>query len=82
MNVIAEADVVIALGTRLNPFGTNPQFGIDYWPQNAKLIQVEAEFKLLNVTKNADVCIHGDAKKAAGEILKLLRGWDVEMKIP
>jgi len=74
MNVIAEADVVIALGTRLNPFGTNPQFGIDYWPKNAKLIQVEADFKRLNVTKNADVCIHGDAKKAAAEILKLLRG--------
>merc|ERR1719423_461291 len=74
MNVIAEADVVIALGNRLNPFGTNPQFGIDYWPKNAKLIQVEADFKRLNVTKNADVCIHGDAKKAAAEILRLLRG--------
>lgn len=73
MNVIAEADVVIALGTRLNPFGTNPQFGIDYWPKHAKLIQVEADFKRLNLTKNADVCIHGDAKAAAAEILKMLK---------
>merc|ERR1719228_2361968 len=74
MYSIKEADVVIALGTRLSPFGTNPQFGIDYWPKNAKLIQVEADFKRLNVTKNADVCIHGDAKKAAAELLKLVRG--------
>ena len=70
-----------SLGTRLNPFGTNPQFGIDYWPKNAKLIQVEADYKRLNVTKNADVCIHGDAKKAAVEILRLLKGKGVSLGV-
>src|SRR5690606_24306012 len=37
MRIIAQADVVLALGTRLGPFGTLPQYGIDYWPKNAKI---------------------------------------------
>ena len=32
MKLIAQADVVLALGTRLGPFGTLPQHGLDYWP--------------------------------------------------
>ena len=31
MQCLAEADVVLALGSRLGPFGTLPQHGIDYW---------------------------------------------------
>jgi sulfoacetaldehyde acetyltransferase len=41
MELIAKADVVLALGTRLNPFSTLPGYGIDYWPKNAKVIQVD-----------------------------------------
>ena len=37
MELIAKADVVLALGTRLNPFSTLPGYGIDYWPKAAKL---------------------------------------------
>ena len=36
MELIAQADVVLALGTRLNPFSTLPGYGIDYWPKDAK----------------------------------------------
>ena len=43
MKLIHEADVVLALGSRLGPFGTLPQYGFDYWPKNAKLIQVDAD---------------------------------------
>jgi thiamine pyrophosphate-dependent acetolactate synthase large subunit-like protein len=43
MKLIAQADVVLALGTRLGPFGTLPQHGLDYWPKNAKIIQVDAD---------------------------------------
>ena len=42
MKLIAKADVVLALGTRLGPFGTLPQHGLDYWPKNAKIIQVDS----------------------------------------
>ena len=33
MELMAQADVVLALGTRLNPFSTLPGYGIDYWPK-------------------------------------------------
>ena len=41
MKLIKQADVVLALGSRLGPFGTLPQYDIDYWPADAKLIQVD-----------------------------------------
>ena len=60
MHVVQKADVVIALGTRLGPFGTNPQYGIDYWPKDAKILQVDINPKMLGLTKHADVKVHGD----------------------
>merc|ERR1712156_1157471 len=33
MNTVSQADVVLALGTRLGPFGALPQYGFDYWPK-------------------------------------------------
>ena len=36
MQLIAKADVVLALGTRLNPFSTLPGYGIDYWPKKCQ----------------------------------------------
>ena len=47
MKIIAKADVVLALGTRLGPFGTLPQHGLDYWPKNAKIIQVDSDHRML-----------------------------------
>ena len=44
MKLIAQADVVVALGSRLGPFGTLPQHGMDYWPKNAKIIQIIFRF--------------------------------------
>ena len=65
MQLIAKADVVVALGTRLGPFGTLPQHGIDYWPQNAKIIQIDADHKMLGLVKKISVGICGDAGAAA-----------------
>ncbi|MCA0242661.1 MAG: sulfoacetaldehyde acetyltransferase [Proteobacteria bacterium] len=72
MRLISEADVVIALGTRLGPFGTLPQYGMDYWPKNAKLVQIDADAKMLGLVKKVDVPICGDAKAAAQALLALL----------
>ena len=52
MKLIAQADVVLALGTRLGPFGTLPQYGMDYWPANAKIIQVDADARVLGLVKS------------------------------
>ena len=65
MKLIAEADVVLALGTRLGPFGTLPQHGLDYWPKNAKIIQVDSDHRMLGLVKQISVGIVGDAKEAA-----------------
>ena len=65
MKLIAKADVVIALGSRMGPFGTLPQHGLDYWPKDAKIIQVEADHTNLGLVKKIHVGLHGDAKAVA-----------------
>jgi sulfoacetaldehyde acetyltransferase len=72
MEIIAKADVVLALGTRLNPFSTLPGYGIDYWPKNAKVIQVDINADRIGLTKKVTVGICGDAKQVAQQILEQL----------
>ncbi len=72
MEMIAQADVVLALGTRLNPFSTLPGYGIDYWPQEAAIIQVDINPDRIGLTKKVTVGIVGDAKKVANGILARL----------
>jgi len=68
MELIAKADVVLALGTRLNPFSTLPGYGIDYWPKNAKLIQVDINADRIGLTKPVAIGIQGDALKVAQQL--------------
>ena len=72
MKLIAQADVVLALGTRLNPFSTLPCYGIDYWPTKAAVIQVDINADRIGLTKPVKVGIAGDAKKVANAILARL----------
>ncbi|HJV28778.1 MAG TPA: sulfoacetaldehyde acetyltransferase, partial [Aromatoleum sp.] len=65
MKLMSQADVVIALGSRLGPFGTLPQHGMDYWPKTAKIIQIDADNKMLGLVKKISVGICGDAKASA-----------------
>jgi sulfoacetaldehyde acetyltransferase len=65
MKLISQADVVIALGTRLGPFGTLPQHDMDYWPKDAKIIQIDADHKMLGLVKDITIGICGDAKAVA-----------------
>ena len=74
MKLIAKADVVLALGTRLGPFGTLPQYGIEYWPKNARIIQVDADAKMLGLVKPVSVGICGDAKAASTALVARLAG--------
>jgi sulfoacetaldehyde acetyltransferase len=72
MELIAKADVVLALGTRLNPFSTLPGYGMDYWPKEAKIIQVDINADRIGLTKPIAVGIVGDAKLVARQILAKL----------
>jgi sulfoacetaldehyde acetyltransferase len=74
MELIAKADVVLALGSRLNPFSTLPGYGIDYWPSDAAIIQVDMNPDRIGLTKKVTVGIAGDAKKVASAILEQLSG--------
>jgi len=72
MELIEKADVVLALGTRLNPFSTLPGYGIDYWPKDAKIIQVDINSDRIGLTKPVTVAIQGDAKAVAESLLAKL----------
>jgi sulfoacetaldehyde acetyltransferase len=74
MKLISKADVVLALGTRLGPFGTLPQHGLDYWPKDARIIQIDADARMLGLVKTATVGICGDAKAAARALISRLAG--------
>jgi len=72
MELISKADVVLALGTRLNPFSTLPGYGIDYWPKNASIIQVDMNPDRIGLTKKVTVGICGDAKLVTQQLLSKL----------
>ena len=72
MELIKQADVVLCLGTRLNPFSTLPGYGMDYWPTDAKVIQVDINPDRIGLTKTVTVGIVGDAKQVAEGILNKL----------
>ncbi len=72
MEMISKADVVLALGTRLNPFSSLPAYQIEYWPENAKIIQIDINADRIGLTKRVAVGIQGDARKVAEQILDSL----------
>jgi sulfoacetaldehyde acetyltransferase len=72
MELISAADVVLCLGTRLNPFSTLPGYALDYWPKTAKIIQVDINPDRIGLTKKVTVGIVGDAKKVAEAVLAQL----------
>jgi sulfoacetaldehyde acetyltransferase len=72
MELIQKADVVLALGTRLNPFSTLPGYGMDYWPKDASIIQVDMNSDRIGLTKKVTVGICGDAKLVSQQILAQL----------
>ncbi len=73
MRVIAQADAILALGSRLGPFGTLQQYGIDYWPEDATVVQVDSDARVLGLVKDVAVGVHGDAGAAATALLQRLR---------
>ncbi len=70
MQLIRDADVVLALGTRLNPFPTLPGYGVDHWPADAKIVQVDINPDRIGLTRKVTVGIVGDAAKVARGILR------------
>lgn len=80
MRLLAKADVVLALGTRLGPFGTLPQYDITYWPESAKIIQVDVDHRVLGVSRKVDLTIAGDARSFASALYARLEALEPERK--
>ncbi|MDP4746140.1 MAG: sulfoacetaldehyde acetyltransferase [Porticoccaceae bacterium] len=78
MTLISRADVVLVVGSRLGPFGTLPQYGMEYWPENAKIIQIDADHKMLGLVKKISVGICGDAKAASIALIERLSKIDLD----
>ena len=76
MRIVEQADVVLALGSRLGPFGTLPQYGMEYWPDGAKIIQVDSDARSLGLVRPFEVAICGDARAAAADLLRRLESPD------
>ncbi len=77
MRIVAQADVILALGSRLGPFGTLPQHGIEYWPDGARIVQVDIDHRQLGLVHDVAVAVHGDAAAAAAEIVARLKNLEV-----
>ncbi len=73
MKTIAKADVVLALGCRLGPFGTLPQYDMDYWPSDARIIQVDIDHRQLGLSKKVDLALCADAGEFAKQVLMKIK---------
>jgi sulfoacetaldehyde acetyltransferase len=76
MRMMKKADVVLALGCRLGPFGTLPQYDIDYWPKQARIIQVDANPRVLGLSRRVDVASQADARVYAQDLLARIKTLD------
>lgn len=81
MRTIAKADVVLALGSRLGPFGTLPQYDIEYWPSNAKIIQVDVDHKVLGLSQKVELGLLADTKEFAREVLSAIKSIDPDRAV-
>lgn len=73
MKLMSKADVVLALGTRLNSFGTTPQYGIDFFPQGAQLIHNSINPLELGALRSISVGLVGDCGEVTQQLIASLR---------
>jgi sulfoacetaldehyde acetyltransferase len=73
MRTLARADLVLALGCRLGPFGTLPQYDMEYWPKNAQILQVDIDHRQLGLTRRVHLPVAADAGEFARHVLIKLR---------
>ena len=72
MRILARADVVLALGTRLG--GVPSRQDGESWREDVKIIQIDSDERTLGAASEVALAIHGDARLAARELLGHFRG--------
>lgn len=73
MRILQQADVILAIGTRLSYFGTLPQYDINYFPKTAKIVQIDINPRHIAKTHPVAVGLCADAKDASEELFARLR---------
>lgn len=73
MYAIKDADVILAIGCRLSVFGTLPQYDIEYFTGNQRIIQIDINPKQIGRRHPVELGIVGDARIAAQEIFARLK---------
>ncbi len=73
MRILQQADVILAIGTRLSYFGTLPQYDINYFPKTAKIVQIDINPRHIAKTHPVAVGLCADAKDASVELLARVR---------
>ncbi|HVB81520.1 MAG TPA: sulfoacetaldehyde acetyltransferase [Candidatus Binataceae bacterium] len=74
MRLLSEADCVLALGTRLNSFGTTPQYDFDFFPRKAKLIHNSINPLEIGALRPVEVGLVGDCAAVASQLLAATAG--------
>lgn len=69
MLALKDADVILAVGCRLSVFGTLPQYDINYFPETAKIIQIDINPKQIARKWPVEVALVGDAKATAASLM-------------
>jgi len=72
MKILSRADTILALGTRLNNFGLNTQYEIDFFPQDAKLIQNSHDPLELGAQRPIAVGLCGDCAEVTNQLIAAL----------
>ncbi len=75
MQTLSKSDLILALGTRLNSFGTTPQYGFDFFPKTAKLIQNSINPLELGSLRPIQVGLLGDCKSVVEQLIDGLKGF-------
>lgn len=65
MHVLADADLVVVLGSRLTPNTTIPYYGFKYWPDDARVVQVDSNPLNVGRHRRLDLGIVADCAQFA-----------------
>lgn len=72
MRLFSDADCVLAVGSRLSGFGLLPQYGMDWFPHDADIIQIDIDPSQIGRTTDVELGLVGDAAKTVERLTGLL----------
>jgi len=72
MEQLSEADAILAVGSRLSGFGLLPQYGMDWFPEDADVIQIDVDASQIGRTTRVELGLVGDAAETVRNLTSKL----------